>query len=98
MDRHRDIGRRDHAMRAWAAADSRAAHCVQAADRQILGLLEKILAGVGVPADEVHPLARVLFFTALGAHDAPTLFDSRSQRSLSRYLLRLVGERASSGS
>ena len=90
----RDIGRRDHAMRAWAAADPRAAKSVQAADRQILGLLEKILADLGVPADEVHPLARVLFFTALGAHDAPMLFDSRSQRSLAKYLLRLVQERA----
>jgi AcrR family transcriptional regulator len=90
----RDSGRRDHAMRAWAAADARAAESVQAADRQILGLLEKILADLGVPADEVHPLARVLFFTALGAHDAPMLFDSRSQRSLARYLLRLVQERA----
>jgi AcrR family transcriptional regulator len=90
----RDIGRRDHAMRAWAAADARAAKSVQAADRQILGLLEKILADLGVPADEVHPLARVLFFTGLGAHDAPMLFDSRSQRSLAKYLLRLVQERA----
>ncbi len=90
----RDIGRRDHAMRAWAAADARAAKSVQAADRQILGLLEKILADLGVPSDEVHPLARVLFFTALGAHDAPMLFDSRSQRSLAKYLLRLVRERA----
>ncbi|MGH0033850.1 MAG: TetR/AcrR family transcriptional regulator [Myxococcota bacterium] len=93
----RDIGRRDHAMRAWAAADERAARSVQAADRQVLGLLEKILASFGVPAEEVHPLARVLFFTALGAHDAPMLFDSRSQRSLSRYLLRLVRERAGRG-
>jgi len=91
----RDIGRRDHAMRAWGAADARVAKSVRAADRQILGLLEKILADLGVPADEVHPLARVLFFTALGAHDAPMLFDSRSQRSLSKYLLRLVRERAS---
>jgi AcrR family transcriptional regulator len=90
----RDIGRRDHAMRAWAAADARAANSVQVADRNVLGLLEKILADLGVPSDEVHPLARVLFFTGLGEHDAPMLFDSRSQRSLSKYLLRLVQERA----
>jgi AcrR family transcriptional regulator len=92
----RDIGRRDHAMRAWAAADERAARAVQRADRQILALLETILAGLGVPDDEVHPLARVLFFTALGAHDAPTLFDGRSRHALSGYLLRLVRERARS--
>jgi AcrR family transcriptional regulator len=90
----RDIGRRDHAMRAWAAADPRAARAVQRADRQILKLLEKILAGMGVPDDEIHPLARVLFFTALGAYDAPALFDGRSRRSLSGYLLRLVKDRA----
>lgn len=90
----RDIGRRDHAMRAWAAADPRAARSVQRADRKILGVLEKIMAELGVPEDEVHPLTRVLFFTSLGAHDAPTLFDGRSRDSLSRYLLRLVGERA----
>ncbi len=90
----RDIGRRDHAMRAWAASDPRAAKSVQTADRQILALLERILSDLGVPEDEVHPLARVLFFTALGAHDAPMLFDGRSQRSLSRYLLRLVQDRA----
>jgi AcrR family transcriptional regulator len=90
----RDIGRRDHAMRAWAAADERAAQAVQRADRQILGLLESILEGLGVPEDEVHPLARVLFFTALGAYDAPLLFDGRSRHALSDYLLRLVRERA----
>jgi AcrR family transcriptional regulator len=92
----RDIGRRDHAMRAWAAADQRAAHSVQRADRKILALLEKLLAELGVPADENYPLARVLFFTALGAHDAPTLFDGRSRRSLSKYLLSLVKDRAES--
>jgi AcrR family transcriptional regulator len=92
----RDMGRRDHAMRAWAAADQRAAHSVQRADRRILALLEKLLAELGVPADEIYPLARVLFFTALGAHDAPTLFDGRSRRSLSKYLLCLVKDRAES--
>ena len=90
----RDIGRRDHCMRAWAAADDRAARSVQIADRQVLGLLEKILADFGLPEDEVHPLSRVLFFTSLGAQDAPMLFDSRSQRSLKKYLRRLVVERA----
>lgn len=90
----RDIGRRDHAMRAWAAADPRATRSVQRADRKILGVLEKIMDGLGVPEDEIHPLTRVLFFTSLGAHDAPTLFDGRSRDSLSKYLLRLVGERA----
>jgi AcrR family transcriptional regulator len=90
----RDIGRRDHAMRAWAAADPRAARSVQRADRKILRLLEKIMVGLGVPDDEIHPLTRVLFFTSLGAHDAPTLFDGRSRDSLSRYLLRLVEGRA----
>ena len=89
-----DIGRRDHAMRAWAAADQRAARSVQRADRKILGVLEKIMAGLGVPEDEIHPLTRVLFFTSLGAYDAPMLFDGRSRDSLARYLLRLVGERA----
>jgi len=90
----RDIGRRDHAMRGWAAADERAAKAVKQADRQVLGMLERILGTLGVPQDEVHPLARVLFFTALGAHDAPALFDGRSRRSLSGYLLRLVQDRA----
>lgn len=90
----RDIGRRDHAMRAWAAADPRAARAVQRADRKVLRVLEKIMKGLGVPEDEIHPLTRVLFFTSLGAYDAPTLFDGRSRESLSKYLLRLVGERA----
>lgn len=90
----RDIGRRDHAMRAWAAADQRAARAVQRADRKILRVLEKIMAGLGVPEDEIHPLTRVLFFASLGAHDAPALFDGRSRDSISGYLLRLVGERA----
>jgi AcrR family transcriptional regulator len=94
----RDIGRRDHAMRAWAAADEHAAHSVQRADRHVLALLERILAGLGVAEDEVYPLARVLFFTALGAHDAPLLFDGRSRHALSGYLLRLVRERAGASS
>ena len=83
-------------MRAWAAADQRTAHSVQRADWKILGLLKKLLTELGVPEDEIYPLARVLFFTALGAHDAPTLFDGRSRRSLSKYLLSLVKDRAES--
>ena len=90
----RDIGRRDHAMRAWAAADPRAARAVRQADRQILALLESLLRDLGIPADEVHPLSRVLFFSTLGAYDAPRALAGRSQRSLSRYLLRLVLERS----
>lgn len=90
----RDIGRRDHAMRAWAAADERAARSVRQADEQILALLEGVLDRMGVPRDEIQPLSRVLFFTALGAHDAPVGVDGPSRRSLSRYLLRLVRDRA----
>jgi len=90
----RDIGRRDHAMRAWAAADPRAARAVQQADCQILALLHSLLRDLGVPSDEIHPLSRVLFFSALGAYEAPTAFAGRSQRSFARYLLRLVQERA----
>jgi len=89
----RDIGRRDHAMRRWGAVDARAARAVRAADARIVDLIEQTLAGAGVPRLEVRPLARVLFFTALGAYVAPTLADDASRRALQRYLLRLVRER-----
>jgi len=92
----RDIGRRDHAMRIWGAVDARAARAVKAADAVMVDLVEKTLADAGVPRDEVKPLARVLFFTALGAYNAPTLADEASRRAVNRYLLRLVRERAGS--
>ncbi len=94
LAQRRDIGRRDHAMRIWGAVDARAARAVKAADAVIVDLVEKTLAGAGVPRDEVKPLARVLFFTALGAYNAPTLADAASRRALNRYLLRLVRDRA----
>jgi len=92
----RGLGPRDHAMRAWAMADERAAAAVRTADRQILALLERLLRDVQVPADEVEPLARVLFFSTIGTYDAPTALPRGSRRALAAYLLRLVHERARS--
>ena len=90
----RGIGRRDHAMRAWATADERAARAVRHADRQILDLQERLLTDLGVPAAEVQPLAQVLFFATIGAYDSITRLPAGSRRQLASYLIRLVRERA----
>ena len=89
----RGLGRRDHAMRAWAMADERAARAVRVADRQVLVLLERLLADLDVPEEEVQPLSRVLFFSTLGTYDAPTALPRGSRRELGAYLLRLIRER-----
>jgi len=80
-------------MRAWGMADERAARAVRAADQQILVLLEKLLGDLGVAADEIQPLSRVLFFSTLGTYDAPTALPRGSRRELERYLIRLVRQR-----
>ncbi len=92
----RDIGRRDHAMRSWAANDERAARAVAVADAKILSFVEQELRGLGLEERDVFDFSRILFFTAIGSYTAPELVAGDSRRRISQRLLGVIRERARS--
>jgi len=87
-----DIGRRDHAMRAWAASDPRAARAVERADGRLLPFVEDLLRRTGLAPRDVFALSRVLIYTAIGHYAAPQLVDDAGRRRVTRRLLELIGE------
>jgi AcrR family transcriptional regulator len=89
-----DVGRRDHAMRAWAAADERAAKAVGVADAKILAFVEAQLRALGLEDRDVFDFSRILFFTAIGTYTAPELASGDSRTRISDRLLALIRERS----